>query len=331
MKKAAIIASALVFLSTSLLLALSYHNLSKNFDIEEAIIFEVKKGASNKSIFQGLHDNNLISLPQIHTIAFKILKKFNSDLFFKSGEYQINNSDNYFSSLRKMLKGEVFLRRYTIAEGQTVAEVVELLNNSPYFTGEIKDIPEEGSILPETYFYKKGDDRANQLKIMQNDLEKTLNEAWAQRKDNLPLKNKRELLILASIVEKETGLDPERDHIAGVFINRLNKGMRLQSDPTVIYAVTMGKYKLERPLSRRDLRNTSKFNTYTNYGLPPTPIANPGKLAIFATAQPLETKDLYFVSDGRGKHRFSKTLTEHNKNVSLLRKYEREQKAKQNK
>ena len=161
---------------------------------------------------------------------------------------------------------------------------------------------------------------------MSKAMDKILSEAWQNRAAYLPLKSKEELLILASIVEKETGLTGERDRVAGVFINRLRLKMKLQSDPTVIYAITKGKYKLERPLSKRDLRIKSPYNTYYTHRLPPTPICNPGKAAILATANPAITKDLYFVSNGRGEHRFSQTLKEHNINVRKLRAYERSQK-----
>ena len=187
-------------------------------------------------------------------------------------------------------------------------------------------MPKEGQLLPETYFFRKNFSRNTQIKNMKNNMSLILDEAWKNRDKNLPLKNKEELLILASIVEKETGISAERDRIAGVFINRINLGMKLQSDPTVIYAVTLGKYKLERPLSKRDLKIKSPYNTYFTYKLPPTPICNPGKKAIFATANPLETKDLYFVANGNGGHSFSRTLREHNIHVQKLRKYEREKK-----
>ena len=155
----------------------------------------------------------------------------------------------------------------------------------------------------------------------------TLDKAWLTRDPALPLKNKYELLILASIVEKETGKESERNRIAGVFFNRLKKGMKLQSDPTVIYAITNGQYKLARQLSKRDLLKKSPYNTYVNFSLPPAPISNPGKASIFATINPMDTKDLYFVADGKGGHRFAKTLREHNKNVQKLRNYEKQRKA----
>jgi UPF0755 protein len=185
-------------------------------------------------------------------------------------------------------------------------------------TGEIPDFG-EGEILPETYTFMKGETRENIVNQAKKALEDTIKEIWAQRAENLPLKTPQELLILASIVEKETGLPDERDMVASVFVNRLKIGMRLQTDPTVIYAITQGKSELGRPLYKKDLSFDSPYNTYLYEGLPPTPICAAGKEAIYAAAHPLNTDYLYFVASGNGGHNFAKSLSEHNKNVQIWR------------
>lgn len=172
-------------------------------------------------------------------------------------------------------------------------------------------------MLPETYTFVKGETKNKIIKQAKNAMQKVLENAWQNRAENLPFQNKNELLILASIVEKETGSHDERAKVASVFVNRLNIGMPLQTDPTVIYAITGGKSDFGRTLHRADMEIDSPFNTYRYKGLPPTPICNPGLKALEATANPLTTDFLYFVADGKGGHRFSKTLSEHNKNIKL--------------
>ena len=324
-KKTLVFLIALLFVFFIVVISI-FNKLNNNYVIADNIIIEINRGDSDKNIFAQLKQHNLIRYSHIHIFAMKLLKIINDDIFFHAGEYLVTQGDNYFSVIDKMLNGVIYRRKITIAEGQTISEVVAALDDNEFFSGKIDDIPAEGSILPETYFFAKDTDRNKQLQIMQRDLETVLDDAWHSRDVNLPLKNKEELLILASIVEKETGLSGERDHIAGVFVNRLRLGMRLQSDPTVIYAITKGKYKLERPLSKRDLRRKSEYNTYHIFGLPPTPISNVGKETIYATARPLQTKDLYFVANGNGGHNFSRNLREHNRNVQKLRAYERRNK-----
>jgi UPF0755 protein len=180
-------------------------------------------------------------------------------------------------------------------------------------------------LLPDTYAFQRGETREKIVERMRQAQAKLIDSLWDQRAANLPLKTKEEALILASIVEKETGIAAERKRVASVFINRLRKGMRLQSDPTIIYGIVGGKGKLGRPIRRSEIDAKTAYNTYQIDGLPPTPIANPGRLAIEAVLQPDETEELYFVADGKGGHAFAKTLAEHEANVKLYRKFEREQ------
>jgi UPF0755 protein len=207
----------------------------------------------------------------------------------------------------------------TIAEGLTSAEVFDLLVDA----GGLKDsfdVPIEGSVLPETYHFSYGDSRADLVQRMIRAMEKNLIEQWNQRAAGLPFKNRAEGLILASIVEKETSIKDERGRVAGVFINRLRKNMRLQSDPTVVYGLNKYEGPLGRALTRADLKVKNPYNTYLIKGLPPGPICNPGLAAIKAVFNPTATDELYFVADGNGGHVFAKTLKEHNRNAAKWRK-----------
>jgi UPF0755 protein len=241
------------------------------------------------------------------------------DKSLKAGEYMFAPHMNMLQVAGQLLKGEVFYRRVTIAEGLTSAQIRTSLNNEPYFSGDISvDMP-EGSILPETYTFSRGDSRDSIVLKAQSDLNNFLEKTW-NGNHNANIKSKEELLVLASIVEKETGLPEERPDVAAVFANRLGKGMMLQTDPTVIYAITKGEVELGRALLKKDLEYDSPYNTYKYYGLPPAPICNPGKEAIVAAANPSEADYLYFVASGNGGHRFAKTLSDHNDNVAMYRK-----------
>jgi UPF0755 protein len=208
----------------------------------------------------------------------------------------------------------------TIAEGLTVMEIITLLQGETALTGALSALPAEGSLLSETYYYTYGMTRQMIVERMQKAMQETLSSLWNGRVADGILRTPEEVAVLASIVEKETGLAAERPRVAGVFINRLRQGMPLQSDPTVIYAVTEGKMKLERPLSLADLKTPSPYNTYLVKGLPPFPIANVGKAALEAVLHPEAHDYIYFVADGTGGHAFAKTLAEHNNNVAKWRR-----------
>ena len=224
---------------------------------------------------------------------------------------------------RKAAAGTRF--RVALAEGVTSWQIVESLNAMDVLEGEVATLPPEGSLAPDSYEIRPGDAREDILARMRELQEERVAEAWADRVEGLPVETPEELVILASIIEKETGVPEERGQVASVFVNRLNRGMRLQTDPTVIYGVTKGRGVLGRGLRQSELRAATPWNTYVIEGLPPTPIANPGLASLQAAAQPLETPYIFFVADGTGGHAFAETLAEHNRNVAEWRRIEAEQ------
>ncbi|MBO6038156.1 MAG: endolytic transglycosylase MltG [Acetobacter sp.] len=211
--------------------------------------------------------------------------------------------------------------KLTIPEGLTAYQIKKILDNAPFLVG-ITPLPAEGSVLPQTYNYRRNSQRKDLLKRMQTDMTKTLHKTWKEKDTQITLQNPKDLLILASLIEKETTISTERPLVARVFFNRLKKGMKLQTDPTVIYAITHGRTHLGHPLSHTDLQVQSPYNTYLNTGLPPGPICTPSISSLQAAAHPAKSEALYFVADGTGGHHFSKTLEEHNHYVSLLREKE---------
>lgn len=293
--------------------------------LNEQKIVEIPEGSSLKSIAAKLAKEKVIHSPEIFTTIVRIAEPNKT---MKAGQYIFKENISPQAVFNKLEKGEIITYSLTIPEGLMTSQIIEIINNAPNMTGEIKSEIKEGELLPETYEYTHNYDRQKLVNRMKSSMQEVLDEAWQNKNDNLPIKSKEEALILASIIEKETGISSERERVSAVFINRLNKGMRLQTDPTVIYAVTKGDYVLERPLSRKDLQTQSPYNTYVNYGLPPSPIANPGKESIKAALNPTETNEYYFVADGSGGHKFSVTLSEHNEGVRQWRKFRKEQKLK---
>ena len=239
----------------------------------------------------------------------------------KAGEYDIPSRAPVLSILSDLRAGRTLHRSVTLPEGRTSAMIVRQLQNTDWLTGDV-EVPEEGVLLPETYRADRGDSRQSLIDRMRSDQQALLDRLWAERQPGLPLNSPREAVILASIVEKETGQTDERKRVAGVFINRLRMGMRLQSDPTVIYALSRGE-PLGRGLRASELLSRSPWNTYAYSGLPPTPIANPGRASLEAVLDPVQTGELYFVADGGGGHAFARTLAEHNANVARWREIER--------
>ena len=272
----------------------------------------VPKGASLNMVAAKLEEAQVIDKAWL----FKIMARVNGlAKHLKAGEYQFEPGVSLKQAMDKISKGEVFLRKITIPEGLTSGQIMYLIATYPGLEGEIDIDVKEGELLPETYSFELGASRNSIILQAKAAMQKTLEEAWAARDGDLPIKNITDLLTMASIIEKETGIADERPLVASVFLNRLRKGMRLQTDPTVIYAITEGETSFGRSLKKKDLKIDSPYNTYLNYGLPPGPICNPGREAIMAAAHPAQSDYLYFVADGKGGHRFAKSLSEHNRNV----------------
>lgn len=240
----------------------------------------------------------------------------------KAGEYALPSQASMADIAAILVEGRSLEHRLTAAEGLTSAMIHKIVADDPVLTGDAGPVPDEGTLLPETYLFTRGETRAHLLAKMQRAQREFVAQKWAARAPNLPVRTPREAVILASIVEKETALPQERPHIAAVFANRLRIGMRLQSDPTIIYGITKG-YPLGRGIRQSELDAATPYNTYAIAGLPPTPIANPGKDAIAAVMNPLDSRDLYFVANGGGGHSFAAGLVEHQRNVAAWRAQER--------
>jgi UPF0755 protein len=246
----------------------------------------------------------------------------------KPGEYQFDPGISTADALKKIVGRDVVVHFVTLPEGIVTADILRALNREEALSGEITITIEHGDLLPETYSYERGDTRTDLIERMHTARDETLERLWAARPLDLPFASPEEAVILASIVEKETGVDSERRRVAAVFVNRLRRGMRLQSDPTVIYGLAPESGNLGRPLTRRDLAQPTPYNTYVIDGLPPGPICHPGREAITAVLNPFVSQELYFVADGTGGHVFARTLREHNQNVNKWRRIQREQRAR---
>ncbi|MBR4927761.1 MAG: endolytic transglycosylase MltG [Alphaproteobacteria bacterium] len=280
---------------------------------------------SLKKIANVLYENGIINSPSIFVLGVRASGNTHK---IKSGEYSIPRRASAKMVMNILVSGNTYIRRVVIPEGLTSSQVIDILNEAKGLIGVVSQVPKNGTLLPETYHYSYGDTKERMIIRMQNAMTRVLDEAWEKRMPNLPIKNKHEAIILASIVEKETSLDSERTKVAGVFINRLNKKMRLQSDPTIIYAVTDGRMDLKRSLKAEDRKINHPYNTYVVPALPAGPIANPGKRAIEAVLNPAQTDALYFVATGKGGHAFAKTYKEHLKNIDSWLKVLKEQRRK---
>ncbi|SNY93835.1 UPF0755 protein [Cohaesibacter sp. ES.047] len=282
----------------------------------------VSRGTGLATIAGILERQNVISNQTIFRYGVQLYQQEGA---LKAGEYLFSPGISMHQVMSILTSGKSILHSLTIPEGYTSYQVVEVLKTNDVLLGEIKDVPEEGVVLPETYKFSRGTTRAEMLKRMKSSHTRAVDEIWARRAPDLPLKDKREFVTLASIVEKETGMAAERTRVAGVFVNRLNQGMRLQTDPTVVYGIFGGKGKPSgRPIFRSDLDKPTPYNTYQIDGLPPGPIANPGRAALEAVANPSRTNELFFVADGTGGHVFSETLKQHNINVKRWRAIEKQ-------
>jgi UPF0755 protein len=277
----------------------------------------VPRGADIRTIAGGLTSAGIITSPLMFILGARIDQ---ADGTLKAGEYRFPPGISAREVVALLKSGRTVVRRLTVPEGLTTAQIIGLIEETPGLEGKTGPPPLEGTLLPETYHFAHGDGRREVVARMADAMTKTLDELWASRAPDLPFTSPREAVILASIVEKETALPAERPRVAAVFINRLRAGMRLEADPTVIYAVTGGSGPLGRSLTRDDLKRPSPYNTYVSEGLPPGPIANPGRASLAAVLDPADTDELYFVADGSGGHAFARTLEQHERNVARWRR-----------
>jgi len=284
--------------------------------LEQPETVVIPRGSGIEAIAITLGDAGVIDSPLLFAAGAKLIGPVRD---LKAGEYLFPAGISMEAVLEQMRQGRTVVRRFTVPEGLTSAQVVALLDKEPALTGSVAKIPKNGALLPETYHYAYGDSRVSLVERMQTAMTQALAEVWKGRDDGLPLETAQQALTLASIVEKETGIAAERARVAGVFVNRLEAGMKLQSDPTVIFALTDGVGELGRALTRNDWKFESPYNTYQVIGLPPAPIANPGKASLQAVVKPEKHEFLYFVADGTGGHVFAKTLPDHNRNVARWR------------
>lgn len=282
--------------------------------------FIVRSGATLGEISTRLESNNIISDVKIFRWLTPTYLKDGETL--KAGEYEIKAGASMKDIMELLKSGKSILYSVSLPEGLTVRQMFNKLQADPVLEGDLPSaLPPEGSLRPDTYKFSRGTKRSEIIDQMAAAQEKLVDQIWEKRDPSVPLTSKEEFVTLASIVEKETGLADERAHVASVFLNRLAKGMRLQSDPTIIYGLFGGDGKpADRPIYQSDLKRDTAYNTYIIKGLPPTPIANPGKDALEAVANPWKSQDLYFVADGTGGHVFAATLEEHNANVKRWRK-----------
>ena len=286
--------------------------------------FMVRPGTGVAEIASGLERNGIITNQRIFQLAsFGYLRNKQT---LKAGEYEIKAHSSMKDILGVLETGKSILYSVVLPEGLTVKQMMLRLSEDPVLEGDVPaELPPEGSLRPDTYKFSRGGKRADIIQQMRVAQQKMVDQIWEKRDPDLPVKSKQDFVTLASIVEKETGKEDERAHVASVFLNRLQRGMRLQSDPTIVYGLFGGDGKpADRPIFKSDLAKQTPYNTYQIKGLPPTPIANPGRAALEAVANPWRTKDLYFVADGTGGHVFAASLDEHNANVRRWRRIETE-------
>ncbi len=293
----------------------------------------VARGSGVRQIASQLETAGIVADPMIFAVGVKL---FGKNRPLRAGEYRFPAGASASDVMQAMIEGKTLVHKLTVAEGLTTTEILALVaaaealeGEVPAGTGQLGEAqqPGEGTLLPDTYYYTRGDTRAALVQRMTAAMREGVDKLWPQRAAGLPFATPEEAVALASIVERETALAEERPRVAGVFINRLRRAMPLQADPTVIYAVTKGRTAMTRPLSRADLAIASPYNTYLHAGLPPGPIANPGRASLEAVLHPRATRELYFVADGSGGHVFAETLAAHQRNVLRWRRVEAQQEA----
>lgn len=299
-----------------------YSEFTRPGPLERDTAVVVPSGGGVKSIASILSSHDVVR----NALVFEWGARFSGDAAkLRAGEFSFPAGISAREVMAILKSGKTVQRRLTVAEGLSSSQIVAQLNGTDGLRGILMVTPREGSLLPETYYFSYGDERQGIIDRMQQDMAAVVRDLWAGRQADLPLASPEEAIILASIVEKETGVAAERPRVAAVFINRLRLGMRLQSDPTVVYGITGTGEPLGRSLSKADLKAPTAYNTYVIDGLPPEPIANPGFAALKAVLHPAVSNDLYFVADGTGGHAFAETLEQHNRNVRKWRKIQAEE------
>ena len=278
--------------------------------------------AGKRDISDVLQKEGVINVNPWIFIGSVYALKASTDL--KPGEYLFQKHASLRDVIGTIVEGKVVQHAITIPEGLTSEQIVARLSDNDIFAGSVREIPREGTLLPETYKFPRGTTRDQVIQRMQQTQKRVLAEIWERRNPDIPIKSPEQLVTLASIVEKETGRADERSRVAAVFTNRLRQKIKLQSDPTIIYGLVGGKGTLGRPIKRSEITQPSPYNTYVIEGLPPGPISNPGRASLEATANPARTRDLFFVADGTGGHTFTETYDAHQKNVAKLRAMEKQ-------
>lgn len=291
--------------------------------LQEDRVVNIPRGSGTRDIADILVRDGVIDQPWVFVGGVLVLKA-REDL--KAGEYQFKAYASLRDVVSTIIDGRVVAHQLTIPEGLTSEQIVARLLDDDILSGNIKEIPREGTLLPDTYNFTRGITREQMIQRMQQAQQRVLKDIWDHHSPDLPIKTADQLVILASLIEKETGKPDERTRVAAVFVNRLKQKMRLQSDPTIIYGLVGGKGALGRPLMKSEIEQATPYNTYQIDGLPPGPIANPGRASLEAAANPARTRELYFVADGTGGHAFAETYEQHQKNVARLRAIETDQK-----
>jgi UPF0755 protein len=289
--------------------------------LKEDKIVNIPARAGKGDIAEALQKEGVIDVNRWVFIGGVFALKAATEL--KPGEYEFRKNASLRDVIGTIVEGKVVQHAVTIPEGLTSEQIVTRLSDNDIFTGTVREMPREGTLLPETYKFPRGTTREQVIQRMQQSQKRVLAEIWERRNSDIPVKTPEQLVTLASIVEKETGKADERSRVAAVFVNRLRQKMKLQSDPTIIYGLAGGKGTLGRPIKRSEIMQPSPYNTYVVDGLPPGPIANPGRASLEATANPARTRDLFFVADGTGGHSFTETYDQHQKNVAKLRTMEK--------
>jgi UPF0755 protein len=290
--------------------------------LKEDKVVNIPARAGKRDIAEVLQREGVIDVNPWLFIGGVLAMKASSEL--KPGEYSFQKNSSLRDVIATIVEGKVVQHTVTIPEGLTSEQILARLSDSDIFTGSVREIPREGTLLPETYKFPRGTPREQVVQRMQQAQKRVVAEIWERRNPDVPIRSPEQLVTLASIVEKETGKSDERSRVAAVFTNRIKQKIKLQSDPTIIYGLVGGKGTLGRPIKRSEITQPSPYNTYVIDGLPPGPISNPGRASLEATANPARTRDLFFVADGTGGHTFTETYDQHAKNVAKLRAMEKQ-------